>query len=67
MTGKGNTDGTHFHEEIYSFRRITLSPLILLTAYALIIYAIFTGNGKSEGKPGGKPQGNPKKSRNDRP
>ena len=53
MTGKGNAGATEFNQDIYSFRRITLSPLVLLSGYAMMIYAIMadirkpkqTGNG----------------------
>ena len=48
MTGKGNAGGREFNQEIYSFRRITLSPLVLLAGYAMMIYAIMADNGKSK-------------------
>ncbi len=40
MTGQPNLGGVEFNEDIYSFRRITLSPLIILAGYAMVIYAI---------------------------
>jgi len=40
MTGQSNSGGIEFNGDIYSFRRITLSPIILLAGYAMIIYAI---------------------------
>jgi len=40
MTGGSNSGGNEFNNEIYSFRRITLAPVILLAGYALIIQAI---------------------------
>jgi hypothetical protein len=46
MTGEGNYDMKGFNEDIYSFRRITLSPIILLSGYVLMIVAIMTGSGK---------------------
>jgi H+/Cl- antiporter ClcA len=46
MTGKGNAGGTAFNKDIYSFRRITLSPLVLLSGYAMMIYAIMADRGK---------------------
>jgi len=50
MTGTGNTRSTSFNEDIYSFRRITLSPLIILCGYGVLIYAIMSLKGKSKGK-----------------
>lgn len=53
MTGKPNTHAHLFNEEIYSFRRITLAPVVLLAGYLLIIPAIMwnpkinSNNGKS--------------------
>jgi hypothetical protein len=46
MTGEGNYDMKGFNEDIYSFRRITLSPIILLSGYVLMIVSIMTGSGK---------------------
>jgi len=40
MTGKGNTGTGEFNQDIYSFRRITLSPMVLLLGYAMMMYAI---------------------------
>lgn len=40
MTGSGNTGGNEFNNEIYSFRRITLAPIVLLTGYVAVIVAI---------------------------
>jgi hypothetical protein len=48
MTGKGNAGGSEFNRDIYSFRRITLSPLVLLAGYAMMIYAIMANKGKSK-------------------
>ena len=48
MTGKGNSGAGEFNKDIYSFRRITLSPLILLTGYAMMIYAIMADKRKSK-------------------
>jgi Protein of unknown function (DUF3098) len=42
MTGSGNYQGQAFNEDIYSFRRITLAPVILLMGYSLMIFAIMT-------------------------
>ncbi|MGB0167408.1 MAG: DUF3098 domain-containing protein [Luteibaculum sp.] len=40
MSGGGTDNPNQFNEEIFSFRRITLAPLICLAGYAFIIYAI---------------------------
>ena len=48
MTGKGNAGGREFNQDIYSFRRITLSPLVLLAGYAMMIYAIMADHRKSK-------------------
>jgi hypothetical protein len=48
MTGKGNAGGREFNQDIYSFRRITLSPLVLLAGYAMMIYAIMADGRKSK-------------------
>jgi len=48
MTGKGNAGEREFNQDIYSFRRITLSPLVLLAGYAMMICAIMADNRKSK-------------------
>jgi hypothetical protein len=40
MTGGGSDDPNVFNEEIFSFRRITLAPLMVLTGFVIQIYAI---------------------------
>lgn len=40
MAGGGSDDPNVFNPEIFSFRRITLAPVILLIGFALEIYAI---------------------------
>ncbi|WP_321370988.1 DUF3098 domain-containing protein [uncultured Draconibacterium sp.] len=40
MAGGGSDDPTVFSEDIFSFRRITLAPIILLLGFAFEIYAI---------------------------
>lgn len=42
MSGNSNQGGSTFNNEIYSARRITWAPLILVSGYALIIYAIIS-------------------------
>lgn len=40
LVGGGSEDPNIFNEEIFSFRRITLAPLVLLAGYGFIFYAI---------------------------
>lgn len=40
MSGSANEDPSHFNEDIFSFRRITLAPIIVLFGFILEIYAI---------------------------
>jgi len=40
MSGGGSDDPNVFSYEIFSFRRITLSPIIILAGYGTILYAI---------------------------
>ncbi|SHI32108.1 Protein of unknown function [Tangfeifania diversioriginum] len=40
MTGGGSDDPEVFNPEIFSFRRITLAPLLLLFGFIFEIYAI---------------------------
>ena len=40
MTGGKSNDPNVFNPEIFSFRRITLAPIILLFGFAFEIYAI---------------------------
>jgi len=42
MTGSVNRGGDSFNNEIYSFRRITLAPVILLSGYSLIVFSIMS-------------------------
>jgi len=46
MIGEGNNDVSYFNEDIYSFRRITLAPLVILSGYSLMIFAIMSISGK---------------------
>lgn len=56
MTGTGNAGAVEFNEDIYSFRRITLSPVILLAGYAMIIFAIMAHERKPKQTGNGDPQ-----------
>ena len=40
MTGGGSKDPTVFNQDIFSFRRITLAPIIVLSGFIFEIYAI---------------------------
>lgn len=40
MVGGGSDDPNVFSEEIFSPRRITVAPLVLVLGYGLIIYSI---------------------------
>ncbi len=40
MAGGGSDDPNVFNHDIFSFRRITLAPIILLFGFAFEIYAI---------------------------
>jgi hypothetical protein len=40
MSGGGSDDPNVFNEEIFSFRRITLAPLIIIGSYVSLIWLI---------------------------
>ena len=40
MVGGGSEDPNIFSEELFSFRRITLAPLVLIFGYGVVFYAI---------------------------
>lgn len=40
MTGSGNSDPAVFNEKIFSWRRITLAPIVVLAGFGLEIWAI---------------------------
>lgn len=40
MSGGGSDDPTKFNEDIFSFRRITLAPIVVLAGFVFEIYAI---------------------------
>lgn len=40
MAGGGSDDPNVFNEDVYSFRRITLAPIVVLVGFAFEIYAI---------------------------
>jgi hypothetical protein len=41
MIGGGSDDPNQFHaEELFSFRRITLSPIVILAGFATVLFGI---------------------------
>jgi hypothetical protein len=40
MSGGGSEDPNEFSDAIFSFRRISLAPMVVLAGYAVVIYAI---------------------------
>jgi len=46
MSGGGSNDPNIFNEEIYSFRRIRIAPLLVLIGLGLQIYAILISSKK---------------------
>jgi Protein of unknown function (DUF3098). len=40
MSGGGSSDPNVFDENIFSFRRITLAPIVVLVGFGFVIYAI---------------------------
>jgi hypothetical protein len=43
MSGGKSEDPNVFSEAIFNFRRITLAPIVVLTGYGTIFYAIMKG------------------------
>ena len=42
MSGGGSEDPNIFNEEIYSFRRIRLAPILVIIGFIIEVYAILT-------------------------
>ena len=42
MSGGGSEDSNIFYEEIYSFRRIRLAPMLVILGFIIEVYAILT-------------------------
>ena len=40
MSGGGNHTATEFDESIFSFRRITLAPIVVISGFVIEIFAI---------------------------
>mgnify|MGYP001063185680 CR=1 FL=1 len=52
MSGGGSEDPNEFSDAIFSFRRITLAPLVVMFGYGFIMYAIlFKGKKESSDNP----------------
>ena len=50
MTGSGSDSVEEFNYEIFSWRRITLAPILILAGFAFEIYAIMKRFDKKEEK-----------------
>ncbi len=48
MAGGGSDDPNVFNEDMFSFRRITLAPILVLAGFAFEIYAIMKKPKKEE-------------------
>ena len=48
MAGGGSDDPNVFNEDMFSFRRITLAPILVLAGFAFEIYAIMKKTKKEE-------------------
>lgn len=46
MSGGGTDNPNQFNPEIFSFRRITLAPLVCLAGYGFVLYAILKKTGE---------------------
>ena len=42
MSGGGSEDPNIFNEEMYSFRRIRLAPMLVILGFIIEVYAILT-------------------------
>ncbi|HKK38972.1 MAG TPA: DUF3098 domain-containing protein [Cryomorphaceae bacterium] len=48
MIGGGTEDPMEFSEDIFSFRRITLAPIVVVIGYVVIFYSIIKKNTSSQ-------------------
>ncbi len=48
MIGGGTEDPMDFNEDIFSFRRITLAPIVVISGYVVIFYSIIKKNTSSQ-------------------
>lgn len=54
MIGGGSDDPEVFSDAIFSFRRLTLAPILVLAGYAIQVYAIMKKSTNTGEKTGGK-------------
>ena len=47
VSGGSSPDGISFNPEIFNKQRIVVAPIIIMTGYILMIFAILTKRGKS--------------------
>ncbi len=47
MAGGGSDDPAVFNEKMFSFRRITLAPIVVIAGFVIEIYAIMSRPKKS--------------------
>lgn len=45
MAGGGSGDATVFNAEMFSFRRVTLAPIVVIAGFAVEVYAIMSRRG----------------------
>ena len=50
MSGGGDHTSTHFDESIYSVRRITIAPIVVIAGFVFEIYAIMKRFPESDNK-----------------
>ena len=48
MIGGGSDDPNKFNPEIFSFRRITLAPMVCLAGFAVVVISIMRKSKKAE-------------------
>ena len=48
MIGGGTEDPMDFNEDIFSFRRITLAPIVVMIGYGVIFYSIVKKDSSSQ-------------------
>ena len=47
MSGAGSVDGVAFNPDLFNKQRIVVAPIIVMTGYLLMIYAILKKSGKT--------------------
>lgn len=48
MSGGGSDDPNVFSDEIFSFRRIRLAPIVVVSGFIVVIYSIFKKDNSSK-------------------